>query len=104
VVKASVVIFGWININDKALIGSQFTISTLIGFVCAALFLFYSLRSPKVIQVSNEVVSELKRVTWPERQETFAATIVVIITIVIVSIILGIFDLVWSRITNLIYQ
>jgi preprotein translocase SecE subunit len=56
------------------------------------------------MEVSADVVAELKRVTWPERQETFAATIIVIVTVFIISVILGIFDMVWSRLTNFIYQ
>ncbi len=104
VTKASATIFGWINVNDRALLGSQFTISTLIGLVATGVSAYYVLSNKRAMEVSNEIVAELKRVTWPERQETFAATIIVIVTVFIISIILGIFDLVWSRLTNFIYQ
>lgn len=104
ITKASAAIFGWVNVTDLAIIGSQFTLSTLIGMAATGGIAFYVLRNPKAMEVSADVVAELKRVTWPERQETFAATIIVIVTVFIISIILGIFDLVWSRLTNFIYQ
>jgi preprotein translocase subunit SecE len=53
--------------------------------------------------LSEEVVVELKKVTWPTRAETRAATIVVIITVFILSFFLGMFDLAWSKILSFIY-
>ncbi len=46
---------------------------------------------------------ELKKVTWPTRKETQAATIVVIVTVIIAAMILGAFDTVWSFFTDRIY-
>ncbi|MEO6028661.1 MAG: preprotein translocase subunit SecE [Candidatus Binatia bacterium] len=40
----------------------------------------------------TEVVSELRKVHWPTRQETVAATIVVIVVVFIVSLWLGLVD------------
>jgi preprotein translocase SecE subunit len=42
-------------------------------------------------------------VTWPTRQELGAATVVVIITSIIMSIVLGLFDTLWSWMSNVIY-
>ena len=104
VAKACASILGWVSVADRALIGSQFTISTLIGLLATGGVVYYILRDPKVMEVAVDIVAELKRVTWPERQETVAATIVVIVTIFIMSIVLGFFDMVWSRLSNIIYQ
>lgn len=41
----------------------------------------------------KDVIVELKRVTWPSKKETMAATWVVIITVIILSLFLGIVDL-----------
>lgn len=49
----------------------------------------------------KEVMAELKRVTWPSKKETMAATWVVIITVIILSIFLGIVDLGLSQLIKL---
>lgn len=49
----------------------------------------------------KEVMVELKRVTWPSKKDTMAATWVVIITVVILSIFLGIVDLGLSQLVKL---
>ncbi len=41
----------------------------------------------------KEVIVELKRVTWPSKKDTIAATWVVIITVIILSLFLGLVDL-----------
>jgi preprotein translocase subunit SecE len=43
-------------------------------------------------------------VSWPTRKETWSQTIVVLIVSVIAAIILGVYDAVWSHITDLIYN
>lgn len=63
----------------------------------AALFVFF-LRHARVNTVMEEVVSELRKVTWPSRPEVVRSTSVVIVCIVIASAILGTFDMVWGRV------
>ncbi len=57
---------------------------------------------PQSRQFLNEVWSELRKVHWPTRQETLAATAVVLIVVVIVSLWLALVDgalsLVFTRI------
>ena len=64
----------------------------------------YVLRNPRITEFSNDVVSELRKVTWPSRKETQSATVVVIITTIIIAIILGAMDFVWLRLTAVIYS
>jgi preprotein translocase SecE subunit len=45
----------------------------------------------------------LHKVTWPTKQETKWATIIVIVTVVIGAIILSTYDLIWSWLTGLVY-
>ncbi|KPK15008.1 MAG: hypothetical protein AMJ62_11195 [Myxococcales bacterium SG8_38] len=61
-------------------------------------------RSKKTHTFVVEVCVELSKVTWPARKETWSQTIVVIIVSVIAAIILGVFDAVWSQITDFIYN
>jgi preprotein translocase subunit SecE len=60
-------------------------------------------RSDKYYGLANEVAGELKKVTWPSPKEVRAATLVVIVMAIISAIILGLFDLVWSNLTELVY-
>lgn len=48
-----------------------------------------------------EVVAELKKVTWPSQKEIYAATIVVIITLIIMAVILYMFDMLWAYLIKL---
>ena len=61
-------------------------------------------RSQKIHTFVVEVCVELSKVTWPTRKETWSQTIVVIIVSIIAAIILGVFDAVWSQITDFIYN
>ena len=60
-------------------------------------------RSDKYYYLANEVASELKKVTWPTGKEVRTATVVVIAMAIISAIILGLFDFVWSNLTELVY-
>jgi preprotein translocase subunit SecE len=51
-----------------------------------------------------DVVTELAKVTWPSRKETYASTIVVIVTSLIAAGVVGAFDFVWSFLTDLLYK
>ena len=54
-------------------------------------------------QFVKEVVIELKKVTWPTRQETIKLTAVVIAISVIVGIFIGGLDALLVKITGFIY-
>jgi preprotein translocase subunit SecE len=61
-------------------------------------------RNEKSHRLVSDVVAELSKVTWPSRKETYASTIVVVITSIIAAAIVGSFDFVWSAITDLLYK
>ncbi|MGQ9508840.1 MAG: preprotein translocase subunit SecE [Thermodesulfobacteriota bacterium] len=54
-----------------------------------------------VKQFLREVKTELKKVTWPSRKDTLAATAVVLVTVIIIALFLGIVD---SGLSNLIKE
>ena len=58
-------------------------------------FLF---RHARYTQVMDEVISELKKVTWPSKDDVVKSTTVVIICIAIASFILAGFDLLWGQV------
>lgn len=81
---------------------SEFRI-TLTAAVVATLAGAIMYRSDKYYYLANEVASELKKVTWPTAKEVRTATFVVVVMAIISAIILGLFDFVWSNLTELVY-
>ena len=81
---------------------SEFYVTT--GSAIVTLFLgIYFYRHERVYTLATEVAAELKKVSWPTAGEVKTATIVVIIMTIISALILGFFDLVWSKFTQFIY-
>ena len=105
ITKFIATIMEWVGVSeyDFQLIGERFTLTTLLGFLIAGASTIYCYRHPKLSALSNEVVVELKKVTWPNAQETRGATVVVIITVFIMATFLGIFDLFWSNLMDFLY-
>jgi len=54
-----------------------------------------------VFHFFGEVISELKKVTWPSRQETIRLTLLVITVSVAIGIALGILDLLFARLLDI---
>jgi preprotein translocase subunit SecE len=81
---------------------SDFTIS-MIAATVATIAGVVAYKNDRVYHLANEVASELKKVTWPTAKEVRAATMVVIVMAIISAVILGVFDLVWSNLTELVY-
>jgi preprotein translocase subunit SecE len=81
---------------------SESTLSLIaaVGAVVTGVTLY---RNDRVYNLANEVASELKKVTWPTAKEVRAATIVVIVMAIVSATILGVFDLVWANLTELVY-
>jgi preprotein translocase subunit SecE len=60
-------------------------------------------RNDRIYHLANEVSSELKKVTWPTAKEVRTATLTVIVMAIVSAAILGVFDLVWTNLTELVY-
>ena len=79
---------------------SRISLLAAAGAVIAGVVLY---RNDRVYHLANEVSAELKKVTWPTAKEVRTATMVVIVMAIISAIILGLFDFVWSNLTELVY-
>ena len=73
--------FSWAHIVENIL-------PVVIGGLAA--YLVYGIT--KVREYLLEVITEVKKVIWPSKKETWGATVVVIIAVIISAIVLGIFD------------
>lgn len=62
---------------------------------------------PKIaspVQFIREVIAELKKVTWPTREETIKLTAVVIVLSVLVGAFIGALDISFLKITTLLFK
>ncbi len=91
-----------LGVEDYPILGSEFPASTVAGYLIAAVAGVVCFRNPEIRRLSNEVGGELSKVTWPTRQETWAATIVVIVTVALSAAYLGVFDAIWLWASNAI--
>jgi len=81
---------------------SDFKIS-LTAAIIATVASIVLYKNDRLYHLANEVATELKKVTWPTAKEVRSATLVVIIMAIISAVILGLFDFVWSNLTELVY-
>ncbi|MCD6328584.1 preprotein translocase subunit SecE [bacterium] len=58
----------------------------------------------RLIVFLRNVNLELKRVTWPTKDEISSATVVVIIATLVVSAYLGVLDLLYSKILHFVLK
>lgn len=79
-------------------------LTSLAGLLGGAITFVILFKHPRLTPFSQDVVKEIKKVTWPAIPETRAATLVVIVLVLIMSLILGLFDLIFANLTNLIYS
>jgi preprotein translocase subunit SecE len=59
---------------------------------------------PRSVTFLQEVWAELKKVHWPSRKETYAATAVVLVVIIIVAVFLGTMDFALSNVIQAILR
>ena len=59
-------------------------------------------RKHKATNYAKEVVVELKKVSWPNKKEIIKATGVVIAVTVVLGVVVGVFDLLFSTLVGLI--
>lgn len=57
----------------------------------------------KIANFVRESVTELKKVQWPSREEVISSTKVVIISVLVISAILGFFDIVLAAAVSAIF-
>jgi preprotein translocase subunit SecE len=57
----------------------------------------------KIILFFQESFAELKKVTWPNRDEVTASTKVVLVSTLIIAAMLGLFDFVLFKLIDLIF-
>jgi len=91
--------FGW---DDFPVLSREVPISKVIGALVAICLGAFALLHKPTVALSNEIAEELSKVSWPSREETGHATVVVLATVALCAAYLGLFDAVWLWLTNLV--
>ena len=87
-----------------AILGSNFRLGQLLAMLAAVAIAIGLRRNERIHDYAMEVGQELSKVTWPTWKDTKRATIVVIVTTLIIASILGLLDLVWGAVSRLFYS
>jgi len=95
-------IFG--SSSNVQVLGGNFRLSNLLAMILSIGVAIWLRRNEKVHTYAMEVGSELSKVTWPTWKDTKRATIVVIITTLVLAGLLGLLDLAWGALTRLFYS
>jgi preprotein translocase subunit SecE len=51
----------------------------------------------RLLKYFRDARSELRKVAWPNRKELITYTVIVLVTVAIVALFLGVFDVVFAR-------
>jgi preprotein translocase SecE subunit len=67
-----------------------------VALVCGVVGGIVAYRNERVFATAADVTRELEKVTWPTKKETYYGTIVVLVTVLIATVILAFFDMIWA--------
>lgn len=81
-----------------------FAPADLLAVIVAVAVFIVLKKQPKVNEFSDQVITELSKVTWPPRKETLLSTIVVVVMVAICAVILFGFDTLWGTLVKMLYQ
>jgi preprotein translocase SecE subunit len=101
-VAGCVVAFLVSHIADAAWAGHE-NASNAIGVVAGLAGVFIAWKNIKLRTLAMETIEELAAVTWPSKDETTTATVVVLATAITASVVIFAMDRFWNWITNVIY-
>ena len=77
-------------------------LTTVLSFASAGALTWYLYQPEEYRGFLSEVVIELKKVTWPDWDETRRSTLIVIVFTVVLAGFLWISDAVWEYLTGLL--
>ena len=98
-VASAITRFGWVDASPWGL-GWLPPISTLVALATGIVTFVVLIRNREVMMFTDEVVGELARVTWPTRDETVRASVVVIFTTIFSASLLAAYDFLWKNVAD----
>jgi preprotein translocase subunit SecE len=104
----SVLLGGFAIINQQAIeynhIFLQFIITVTLTLIAIFLLLKKTTQGSRFSKYWVEAVSELKKVTWPNRKETMQTTAVVVVMVIVMGLILWTVDAILIRLVAWLLQ
>jgi len=95
----SIPMLALLEVGDPLLVGVTGT--AILGLV-SGLFTFLALnRNQQAYAFADDVVTELRKVTWPDKEETIRSTSVVLGFALTMALTITLYDLVWGRLTKM---
>lgn len=79
------------------------TYAMIVGAVVGTWATFYAYKRDDVRMWTDEVASELAKVSWPTKNEVTNGTMVVVLTSAFATVFLALLDRFWGFVTNLVY-
>ncbi len=79
-------------------------VATAVAAVVAVLGAVLSYRRPNIHKFANDVAVEYQQITWPTKDEAWSHTAVVIVVSLVATVILAVFDLAWSTLSDYLYR
>ena len=98
-VASAITRFGWVDASPWGLAWLP-PISTLVALTAGIGTFVALIRNRQVMMFTDEVVGELARVTWPTRDETVRASVVVIFTTIFSASLLAAYDFLWKNVAD----
>ena len=96
----SIPMLALLEVGDPLLLGLMEGTS-LLGLVSGG-FTFLALnRNQQAYAFADDVVTELRKVTWPDKDETIRSTSVVLGFALSMALTITLYDLVWGRLTKM---
>lgn len=83
-----------------SLVGGVLSLSECIALGSGVATFFILLKTTSIVTFTDTVISELTKVTWPDREETTNSSLVVIAASIIFAGSLALFDFVWAQVTD----
>lgn len=107
-IMGALVVF-WVLKNIIVTVWDRFdepkpNVATAVAAVVAFIGAVVAYRRPNVHQFANDVAVEYQQVTWPTKDEALSHTAVVIVVSLVATLILAVFDLAWSSLSDLLYR
>ena len=87
--------------SPDTMVADLLPMSVLIGAAGAVLSFFIALRNAQAVSFTEQVIVELAKVTWPDREETINSSMVVIVATLFMAGSLAFFDYIWAQVTGL---
>lgn len=88
--------FAQFSVADQTLLG-VLPLSGVISIAVAVATFAVLVRSKAAVPFTHEVVEQLVRVTWPEKQETIRGAVTVVATAIFTALLIGAYDFVWRN-------